>query len=80
VGGIVALYTGDTISSARLVFASADPSLVAYVAETLLHHDPDFTADETNPAAELEAGRRRALRLVRDQALTELQDESETEP
>jgi hypothetical protein len=76
-GAIVALYAGDTISSARLIIASGDPQLVAYVAETLLRFEPEEAATDPDPAAALEAGRRRALRLVRDEALTELREDDD---
>ena len=62
----IALYRGDTISSAELVATTADPDLVRDFAERLLS-----TAERQEPDAvlrELALGRRRALRLVRDGA------------
>ena len=60
----IALYRGDTISSAELVATTADPDLVRDFAERLLS-----TPERQEPDAvlrELALGRRRALRLVRD--------------
>ncbi len=62
----IALYRGDTISSADLVATTADPGLVRDFAERLLS-----TPESQEPDAvlrELALGRRRALRLVRDGA------------
>ena len=64
----IALYRGPTVSEARLVSASAEPALVAYVAERLLEKPPD--TDQV--LAPIDAGRRQALRLV----LGELEDET----
>ena len=62
----IALYHGDTISSAELVATTADPELVRDFAERLLsipgRQEPDGVLRE------LALGRRRALRLVRDGA------------
>ena len=58
----VALYRGDSIGAAKLLALSAEPELVQDLAARLLHqteeHDPDPVL------AELENGRRQALRLV----------------
>jgi hypothetical protein len=62
----VALYHGDTISSAALVATTADPELVRDLAERMLSipegEEPDAVLRE------LEIGRRRALRLVWNEA------------
>lgn len=61
----IAIYSGDTINSAKVVAVSADPQLVSYVAEKLL---------ESNPAREpacdpvvnaIEDGRRQALKIIK---------------
>jgi hypothetical protein len=60
----IALYHGDTVSSAALVATTADPDVVRDFAERML-----CMVEEEEPDAvlrELELGRRRALRLVRD--------------
>ena len=62
----IALYHGETISSAELVATTADPELVRDFAERMLS-----VPEEQEPDAvlrELELGRRRALGLVRDDA------------
>jgi hypothetical protein len=64
----IALYHGDTISSAALVATTADPEVVRDFAERML-----FVPEGQEPGAvrrELELGRRRVLRLVRDDAGT----------
>jgi hypothetical protein len=61
----VALYRGDTISEARMVAASCDPTIVATLTRLMLQTAPDVT-DEV--FASLEQGKRRALRLVRKEA------------
>ena len=62
----LALYHGDTISSATLVATTVDPVVVHDFAERMLSvpevKDPDAVLRE------LSVGRRRALRLVRDNA------------
>jgi len=60
----VAIYTGDTIATARLIAASADPSLVQYVATRLLDHGSE--SDDPATAA-VDLGRRNALRLIVEQ-------------
>ena len=61
----IAVYTGASVASARLVAATADPDLVAYVASRLLREPPHV--DDAAVAA-LDSGRKRALRLVRQEA------------
>lgn len=62
----IALYRGESISAAQLVATTADASLVRDFAERMLSmsegHEPDTVLRE------LELGRRRALRLVRNGA------------
>ncbi|MDQ3864054.1 MAG: hypothetical protein M3317_11260 [Actinomycetota bacterium] len=62
----IALYHGDTISSAALVATTADPEVVRDFAERMLSAPEGQEPD--NVVRELELGRRRALRLVRDDA------------
>jgi hypothetical protein len=63
VRSFVALYRGPTVSEARLVSASADPALVAYVAERLL----EKPLDDDSVLAPIDAGRRQSLRVVLDE-------------
>ena len=62
----IALYRGETIGSARLVAATTDFEIVRDFAERMLSvpegQEPDAVLRE------LELGRRRALRLVQDDA------------
>jgi hypothetical protein len=62
----IALYRGETIGSARLVAATTDIEIVRDFAERMLSvpegQEPDAVLRE------LELGRRRALRLVQDDA------------
>jgi hypothetical protein len=62
----IALYHGDTISTAALVATTADPEVVREFAQQMLSipegQEPDGVLRE------LALGRRRALRLVRDGA------------
>ena len=62
----VTLYRGDTISSAKLVAVSADPALVREFAKRLLAEQEKPEPDPVLMA--LEAGRVRALNLVRNAA------------
>ena len=60
----VAVYSGDTISTARLVAVSADPALVRDITDRLLHG----SEPAENPVAQqVEQGRRAALRLIRQE-------------
>ena len=62
----VALYRGPTVGSAELVAVSTAPELVRELAAQMLI-EPE--GPEANGALhELERGRRRALRLIHDQA------------
>jgi hypothetical protein len=61
----LALYRGESVSSAKLLALSADGELVRDFASRLLQAAE--LPHETDPVLEeLEDGRRRALRLVRD--------------
>ena len=62
----VTLYRGKTISSAKLVAVSADPALVQEFVERLLAGQEQSEPDPILNA--LEAGRVRALHLVRNEA------------
>ncbi len=60
----LALYRGETVSTAKIVAVSAEPALVADFVRRMVA-DPE----EQEPDAvlqDLENGRRRALRLVRN--------------
>jgi hypothetical protein len=58
----VALYRGQTVSSARLIALSTDPALVADVAARVLAADEPAADDPVLSA--LSRGRRAALRVV----------------
>lgn len=59
----LACYTGDTVSSARLIAVSMDRELVREFAARML----DGEVEETDPVGrEVEFGERRALEVVRD--------------
>ncbi len=64
--GLLVLYRGDTVGTAKLVAATADPQLVRDFAERLLGEPEEQETDVV--LRELENGRRRALRLVRGEA------------
>lgn len=66
---IVALYRGSTVASARIVGATSDPEVVALVARALLQ-EPGLGGDPV--LAEMEKGRKRAVRRARREALEEL--------
>ena len=61
----LALYRGETISAAKLVVTAADPELVRDFANRLLADSREQEQDAV--LQELENGRRRALRLVRNE-------------
>lgn len=74
----IAVYQGPTIGTARLIAVATDPALVRDVADRMLN---GATADGKLGAAEpvvdaLEAGRRIALRLIRDTAAQAARAES----
>lgn len=62
----VAIYAGDTISSAKIVAASSDPDLVSKVAAALLKDKrSSIRTPNADPITEaMEAGRRQALQIV----------------
>lgn len=65
----VALYRGPTVSEARLVSASGEADLVAYVATRML----EKPAEPDDVLAPISEGRREALRLVANEAESEKQ-------
>jgi hypothetical protein len=59
----LALYQGDTVSSARLIAIDMDRALIREFASRMLDKEPE----ELDPVGrELERGTRRALEVVRD--------------
>jgi hypothetical protein len=62
---IVALYRGAMLGEVKIVAASSDPDLVAYVAGEMLRERPS-EADTVISA--IDSGRRRALQLIEDEA------------
>ena len=63
----IALYRGESVSSAKLLAVTAKPEIVDDFAHRLLN-EPE--AEEDPVTLELERGRRRALQLVRGEAAT----------
>jgi hypothetical protein len=62
----LALYRGETISAAKLVAVVSEPEIVRAFAARMLAEPAE---PEQDPAAhEVEQGRRRALRVIRDEA------------
>ncbi len=61
----LALYTGESVNSAKLLALTAAPKIVCDFAARLLD-EPE--AEDDPVALELERGRRRALELVRGEA------------
>jgi hypothetical protein len=59
----LALYRGDSVSAAKLVALSAEPSLVGEFAARILTEPEEPEADPV--LRELKRGRRRALELVK---------------
>ena len=60
----IAIYSGDTVNSAKMVAVSADPQLVSYVAERLLESDP-VKEPACDPVVNaIEGGRRQALKII----------------
>ncbi len=60
----IALYRGDTVSSAKIIAVSADADLVADFAARMLHRP-----EESDPVVRiLDAGRQQALRLIAEEA------------
>ena len=58
----IAVYRGNTVTSARLIALSAEPTLVAEVSARILQ---EHIVDDSDPVVEhLERGRRSALQLI----------------
>lgn len=69
----VAIYSGDTIASAKLIAASACPRVVDFVTDHLLH-DPDspLNAEASDVVSNaLNAGRCQALQKIAQASLKE---------
>jgi hypothetical protein len=62
----LALYRGESVGVSKLVALSAEPSLVADFAARMLRASENPEPDSV--LHELEHGRRRALRLIHDEA------------
>ena len=62
----IVLYRGNTVGTAKLVAATADPELVCEFAERMLAEPEEPEADTV--LRELNSGRRRALRLMQGEA------------
>jgi len=65
VAHFLALYSGQSLASARLVAVSSESSLVRDVATRLL---ASSSMPEDRVAASIETGRRAALRLIQEEA------------
>ena len=62
----IAIYIGDTISSAKIVAASSDPDLVSQVAAVLLK-DKRSSIGAASPdpvSSAMDRGRRQALEII----------------
>jgi hypothetical protein len=62
----LALYRGESVGGAKLLALTAEPSLVGEFATRMLGEPEEPEPDQV--LQEIERGRRRALRLVRDEA------------
>ena len=62
----LALYRGESVSSAKLLALTADPQLVSDFAARMLDEPEEREQDAV--VRELERGRRRALHLVQGEA------------
>jgi hypothetical protein len=63
----IAVYRGNTVTSARLIALSAEPILVADVSARILQ---EHVIDHSDPVVEnLEHGRRIALQLIKKEAI-----------
>jgi hypothetical protein len=63
----IAVYRGNTVTSARLIALSAEPILVADVSARILQ---EHLIDHADPVVEnLERGRRAALQLIEKEAI-----------
>lgn len=61
----LALYSGETIGSSRLVCVTSNPDLVARFAEEMMEQE-EIAGDEAADA--VARGRRQALQVVKDEA------------
>jgi hypothetical protein len=63
----IAVYRGNTVTSARLIALSAEPTLVADVSAKILQ---EHVVGQSDPVVEhLERGRRVALQLIEKEAI-----------
>lgn len=63
----LAVYRGQTVSTAKLIAVTADPGVIAAVVDHFL--DQSTSTAESDPAIEATCrGRRRALRIIRREA------------
>ena len=62
----IALYRGETVSSAKIVAVSADTDLVADFASRMLNREEETEDDPV--VHSLDVGRRKALRLITEEA------------
>ena len=62
----LALYRGETISSAKIIAVSADAGLVADIAARMLQYQEE--AEDDAVVQSLDTGRRQALRLITEEA------------
>jgi hypothetical protein len=63
----IAVYRGNTVTSARLIALSAEPTLVADITARILQ---EHAIDHFDPVVEnLERGRRAALQLIEKEAI-----------
>lgn len=65
----VAIYRGSSVTTAKLIAVSTDPSLVADVSARLLQKPSDTNQDPV--VGHLEHGRQEALRLIEQEAIDE---------
>ena len=64
----IALYRGESVTTAKLVAITADPKLVTLVAGQMLEHE---LPPEDPVLTKLEGGRRAALRQIKKEAKVE---------
>jgi hypothetical protein len=62
----LALYRGESISSAKLVAVASEPGMVRAFADRMLAGSVEPDGDAV--VCEIEQGRRRALQVIRDEA------------
>jgi hypothetical protein len=61
----LALYRGETVSSAKLVAVASEPGMVRAFADRMLAGSVEPENDAV--VCEIEQGRRRALQVIRDE-------------